>query len=138
MTEGLKIKTQVLKEKREMIIRNSLIMLDQNTSSRKHNATLHQHPSSSKSPNVLLKKWPATLLKTKLWYRCFSVNFAKLFRGPFLQNISGQLLLNSTTDKTSKDVISTSYQPILPKTIINVTSLMKKLTFLIKTKMMIT
>ena len=35
---------------------------------------------------------PATLLKKKLWHRCFPVNFAKL-RTPFLQNTSGRLLL---------------------------------------------
>ena len=36
---------------------------------------------------------PATLLKKKLWYRCFPVNFIKLLRTPFLQNTSGWLLL---------------------------------------------
>ena len=35
---------------------------------------------------------PATLLK-KDWHRCFPVNFAKFIRTPFLQNISGRLLL---------------------------------------------
>ena len=37
--------------------------------------------------------FPATLLKKSLWYRCFPVNFAKFLRTPFLQNISGRLLL---------------------------------------------
>ena len=36
---------------------------------------------------------PATLLKKRLWHRCFPVNFAKLLRTPFLQNTSGRLLL---------------------------------------------
>ena len=36
----------------------------------------------------------ATLLKKRLWHRCFSVNFAKFLRTPFLQNISGRLLLS--------------------------------------------
>ena len=36
---------------------------------------------------------PATLLKKRLWYWCFPVNFAKFLRKPFLQNTSGQLLL---------------------------------------------
>ena len=36
----------------------------------------------------------ANLLKKKLWHRCFPVNFAKFLRTSFLQNISGQLLLN--------------------------------------------
>ena len=36
---------------------------------------------------------PPTILKKKLWYRCFPVIFAKFLRAPFLQNISGWLLL---------------------------------------------
>ena len=35
----------------------------------------------------------ATLLKKRLWRRCFPVNFAKFVRTPFLQNTSGRLLL---------------------------------------------
>ena len=38
--------------------------------------------------------WPATLLKKRLWYRCFPVNFTEFLRIPFLQNISGWLLLS--------------------------------------------
>ena len=33
----------------------------------------------------------ATLLKKKLWYRCFPVKFAKFLRTPFVQNTSGRL-----------------------------------------------
>ena len=40
---------------------------------------------------------PATLLKKKLWHRCFPVNFEKFLRTPFLQNTSGRLLLNINT-----------------------------------------
>ena len=36
---------------------------------------------------------PATLLKKRLWHRCFPVNFAKFLRTPFLQNTPGRLLL---------------------------------------------
>ena len=36
---------------------------------------------------------PSTLLKKKLWYSCFPVNFAKFPRTSFLQNTSGRLLL---------------------------------------------
>ena len=36
---------------------------------------------------------PATLLKKKLWHRCFPKNFAKFQRTAFLQNTSGRLLL---------------------------------------------
>ena len=38
--------------------------------------------------------WPATLLKKRLRYRCFPLNFAEFLRIPFLQNISGWLLLS--------------------------------------------
>ena len=36
----------------------------------------------------------ATLLNKRLWHRYFTVNFAKFLRIPFLQNTSGQLLVN--------------------------------------------
>ena len=35
----------------------------------------------------------ATLLRKRLWHRCFPVNFAKFLRTPFLQSTSGRLLL---------------------------------------------
>ena len=35
----------------------------------------------------------ATLLKKKLWHRCFPMNFAKFLRTPLLRNISGRLLM---------------------------------------------
>ena len=37
----------------------------------------------------------ATLLKNRLWRRCFSMNFAKFLRAPFSQNIFGRLLLDN-------------------------------------------
>ena len=42
---------------------------------------------------------PATLLKMRLWYRYFPVNFAKFLRAPFLQNTSGRLLLKTARKK---------------------------------------
>ena len=36
---------------------------------------------------------PATLLKKRLWHKCFPVNSAKFLRAPLLQNTSGWLLL---------------------------------------------
>ena len=36
----------------------------------------------------------ATLLKKRLWHRCFPVNFVKFLRRPFLQNTSARLLLD--------------------------------------------
>ena len=35
-------------------------------------------------------------VKTRLWYRCFPVNFGKFLRTPFLQNTSGRLPLSKT------------------------------------------
>ena len=43
--------------------------------------------------SFLIKLRPATLLKKRLWQRCFCINFAKFLRTPFLQNTSGRLLL---------------------------------------------
>ena len=52
--------------------------------------------SLPKIPKLRLDSWcgntglrPATLLKKRLWHRCFPVNFAKFLRTPFLQNTSG-------------------------------------------------
>ena len=42
---------------------------------------------------VKLQARSATLLKKRLWHRCFPVNFAKFLRTPFLRNTSGRLLL---------------------------------------------
>ena len=39
-----------------------------------------------------------TLLKKKLWLKCFPVNFAKFLRTPLLQNTSGWLLLTKLHD----------------------------------------
>ena len=53
---------------------------------------------------------PATLLKKRLWLKCFPVNFAKVFRTPFLQNNSGRLLL-----KLEVNALRRSYQEALKK-----------------------
>ena len=42
---------------------------------------------------------PATLLKKRLWHRCFPVNFPKFLGTPFLQNTSRRLLLKFSTKK---------------------------------------
>ena len=44
---------------------------------------------------------PATLLKNRLWHRCFPVNFAKFLRTPFLQNTSGRLLLKQRENQSA-------------------------------------
>ena len=52
---------------------------------------------------IKLQAKPATLLKKRLWHRCFSANYAKFLKTPFLQNTSGRLLLKITSlDLTSK------------------------------------
>ena len=47
-----------------------------------HRKTLVPEPLFNKIADLS----PATLLKKKLWHRCFPVNFAKFPRTPFLQN----------------------------------------------------
>ena len=39
----------------------------------------------------------ATLLKKRLWHRCFAVIFAKFLRTPFQKNTSGRLFLYMAT-----------------------------------------
>ena len=48
---------------------------------------------------------PATLLKKRPWHSCFSVNFVKFLRTPFLQNTSGRLL-GDTLRRSLKIVLS--------------------------------
>ena len=36
----------------------------------------------------------ATLLEKRLWHMCFPVSFVKFVRTPFLQNLSGRLLIH--------------------------------------------
>ena len=49
--------------------------------------------SRSSCPDV-----PATLLKKRLWHRCFSVNFAKFVRAPFLTEHLWLLVKCGVTD----------------------------------------
>ena len=55
----------------------------------------HLNQNAQKRPPLLLQARSATLLKKRLWHRCFSVNFAKFLRTLFLQNTSRRLLLYS-------------------------------------------
>ena len=51
---------------------------------------------------------PATVLKKRLWHRCFPVNFAKFLRTPFLENTSGwQLLFKMALSNLSTRIFST-------------------------------
>ena len=52
-----------------------------------------KHKCQSLFFNKVVGLRPATLLKKRLWHRCFLVNFAKFSRTPFLQNTSGRLPL---------------------------------------------
>ena len=47
---------------------------------------------------------PATLIKKRLWHRCFPVNFMKFLRTPFLQNTS-RLLLKTAVSFTEARLI---------------------------------
>ena len=48
--------------------------------------------------NKVLCLRPASLLKKRIWHRCFPANFAKFLITPFLQNTSGrQLLFNQVS-----------------------------------------
>ena len=53
----------------------------------------------------------ATLLKKRLWHRCFSENFAKFLRTSFVQNTSGRLLLWKIASKIS----STKYLELIKR-----------------------
>ena len=51
--------------------------------------------------NKVASRRSATLLKKKLWHRCFPVDFAKFLRTPFVRNTSERLLLWTTAFETS-------------------------------------
>ena len=63
---------------------------------------------------------PATLLKKRLWQRCFPANFVKFLRTTFLQNTSGRPLLVVKTDFSkplSGDTIFNNVDPkLIPQT----------------------
>ena len=58
-------------------------------------------------PTTLLNE--TTLLKKRLWHRCFPVNFAKFLTTPFLQNTSGRLLLNQTLRLTKSALLKMTF-----------------------------
>ena len=47
---------------------------------------------------IKLQAAPATLLKKRLWHRCFPVNFAKFLRTPFSTEHLWWLLLDSVNE----------------------------------------
>ena len=52
-----------------------------------------QENTCAKVSFLIKLQGPATLFKKRLWHRCFSVNFTKFLKPPFLQNTSERLLL---------------------------------------------
>ena len=52
-----------------------------------------KHLSQILSFNKVAGPRPSTLLKKRLWHRCFPVNFVKSSRVPYLENTPGRLLL---------------------------------------------
>ena len=52
-----------------------------------------KHPCQGLFFNKVAGLKPASLLKKRLWHRCFPVNFAKFLKTFYLQNTSGRLLL---------------------------------------------
>ena len=54
----------------------------------------------------LCQSRPATLLKKRLWHRCFLGNFAKCLRTPFSQNTSGRLILKLQCNKRARTQIN--------------------------------
>ena len=52
---------------------------------------------------------PATLLKKRLWHRCFPVNFEKSLRTPFLQNTSVGFIWNFKTSPYNSNICKISF-----------------------------
>ena len=61
----------------------------------KKSSKLFMHRSSHQRCSME-KGRPATLLKRRLWYRCFPVNFVKFLRTPFFREHLWWLLLYAT------------------------------------------
>ena len=55
--------------------------------------------------NKVAGRRPATLFKKRLWHKCFPLNFVKFLRTPFLQNMSGRLLLENVPVSTEQKLI---------------------------------
>ena len=52
--------------------------------------TISQNPQENTCARV---SYLSNFTKKRLWHECFTVNFAKFLRTPFLQNTSGRLLV---------------------------------------------
>ena len=60
----------------------------------------------AKYSRKIQKQPPATLLKMRLWHRCFLVNFVKFLITPFSQNTFGRLFLKIEITKVLTAVFS--------------------------------
>ena len=69
------------------------------------------HKVTGLRPATLLKKRPrlATLLKKRLWHRCFLVNFVKFVITLFLQNTPGRFIFTSCNRKHETNKQSLRY-----------------------------
>ena len=65
--------------------------------------------SQNSQENTCAMLGPATLLKKRLWHRCFPVNFVKFLRTPFLQNTSGRLLFKREVSHSKRSKIERKY-----------------------------
>ena len=74
-----------------------------------------ENTSARASLLIKLQAPPATLLKKRLWHRCFPVNVAKFLRTPFSQNTSGRLLLSIQSCKTSSDITTITQEHAISK-----------------------
>ena len=59
---------------------------------------------------MIISLRPATLLKKRLWHRCFPVNFAKFLRTPFLTEHLWWLLLRTGNKQFAKDKFMNFYE----------------------------
>ena len=71
---------------------------------------------------------PATLLKKIPWHRCFSGNFAKFLRTPFLESTFGRLLMyvQFTSCVHGKILFQTKSYLVLPGPILTIKLIHKK------------
>ena len=58
-----------------------------------------KHPCQSFFFNKLAGLRPATLIKRRIWHKCFPMNFAKFLRTPFLTEHLRQLFLHEKMDR---------------------------------------
>ena len=103
---GVKLTIQIQKQPPEMCYKKGVLKIF---------CKIHRKtPVSESLFNKVARLRPATLIKKKLWHKCFPVNFAKFLRTPFLQNTPWRLLLRiSIKEQDKSDSHYLSVQDIL-------------------------